>query len=133
VKSIEVSRLTQAELRRLADQVWAEHDPDDSGLCRVCRISRCRPRAAAGEVRGLMVAGLSVPVIGQAPRTSAEAVEWLLKEARALVARHRPAGSAGGRCVQCERPWRCPAYRSAQRVLRQLGERRPLPEPGGSR
>jgi hypothetical protein len=127
--NINVSRLTQTELRQLGDQVWAEHEPDDSGLCRVCRITPCPPRAAAGEVRGL--AGLSVPVIEQTPRTSAEAVDRLLKEARAVVGRHRPARAAGGPCVQCERPWRCPAYLSAQRVLRQFDERRPLPEPGG--
>jgi hypothetical protein len=54
-------------MRRLADEVWAEHEPDDSGLCPRCKVVDCRPRRNAAKARETYQAGPNVPVFEQEP------------------------------------------------------------------
>lgn len=53
-------RYTPEGLLRLAEEVWNDHEPDDSGLCRRCRLSSpCSARQMAGQARSFY--GPNVP------------------------------------------------------------------------
>jgi hypothetical protein len=54
---------TEALLRRFADQVWRDHEPDDAGKCRLCKIYDCGPRRDAEVVLGSAQAGINVEAI----------------------------------------------------------------------
>lgn len=61
-------RYTAEGLAKLADEVWNDHEPDDSGLCRRCRLtSPCAAREMAGQARA--VYGPNVPAIGAPDRS----------------------------------------------------------------
>jgi hypothetical protein len=63
-------------MRKLADEVWAEHEPDDSGLCPRCKVVDCRPRRNAAKARETYKAGPNVPVFEpETDRPASEAVD----------------------------------------------------------
>jgi hypothetical protein len=53
-------RFTNEGLLGLADEVWKRHEPDDSGLCPVCKIVNCRPRRDAAAAREVYQSGINV-------------------------------------------------------------------------
>ncbi|HKT01522.1 MAG TPA: hypothetical protein VJT31_18520 [Rugosimonospora sp.] len=55
------------QTRALADEVRAQHEPDDSGRCPRCRMAGCAAYRLAQRVRAAPITGPNVGVIEAAP------------------------------------------------------------------
>jgi hypothetical protein len=117
-------RFTDAGLLLLADEVYREHEPDDSGLCPRCGVANCRARREAAAYRAGRQAGPNVAAI-EPPSAPDTALDRLVASARDVAGRHQPVDELVGPCRQCGHRWPCRAYCSARRLLRELGARRP--------